>query len=157
MTAAVAVDSGDEVAATGSMSVALRAVAGAYVVAALLIAGTLTLAGDADWWRGFLAASVITLMASAATVPIIAWGMRVAGTRPDLTGGAFFASAGVRAVIVLGAASLAVFQGGYPKMPTMLLVVPYYFALLAAETVVLVRPLWKSGGGKSDATGIKHD
>lgn len=157
---AMAVDSGEAVMPAGRgrghTSAVVRAVAVACVVTALLVAGVLVLSGTGDWWRGFAAATVATLMACVATVPIIAWGMRVAPARPELATGAFFIAAGSRALIALGAAMLAVHQGGYPKTQTLLLVVPYYFALLAAETVVLVRLLWKSGA-PAKPTEEKHD
>ena len=145
----------------GPTSAVVRAVALAYVVAAALTAGGVALmGGNANWWHAFAAATIATLMASIATIPIIAWGMRVAPARPELATGAFFASAAVRALIALGAASLAVYRGGYPKAPTLLLVVPYYFALLAAETVCLVRILWTRGPratSKITTTEEKHD
>jgi hypothetical protein len=164
---AMAVDSGEAVMPAGptaapTLKVA-RAVVIAYVITACLVAGALALMGDADWWRAFVAATLATLMASLATIPIIAWGMRVGPARPELATGAFFAAAAVRAAIALGAALLAVYRGGYPKTPTLLLVVPYYFALLAAETVVLVRLLWKSSPPptpttpSSKTTEPKHD
>ncbi|MEA2708438.1 MAG: hypothetical protein QOF78_1039 [Phycisphaerales bacterium] len=153
---AMAVDSQPQTMPRATTAAAVRAVAFAYLVTSLLLLGILTLVGRADWWRGFAAATVATLMASVATIPIIAWAMRAAHTRADLAGGAFLVTAGVRGLIALGAALLAVRAGGYPKTPTLLLVVPYYFALLAAETVVLVRLLWKSGP-PSKTTEAKHD
>ena len=160
---AMAVENGDDLvpAATATpTSAAVRAVACAFALIALLLLGVVTLIGSAEWWRGLAAATVVTLMASIATIPIIAFAMRVAPTRPDLAGGAFLAAAGVRAGIALGAALLAVRQGGYPKTPTLLLLVPYYFALLFAETYVLARLLWKSGPAKADdatKTEPNHD
>jgi hypothetical protein len=157
---AMAVDSGDDREPAGTLLAAARAVASACVVTALLLLGVLTLLGSAEWWRGFVPATVAALMAAVATLPVIAWGMRVAASRPELAAGAFFAAAGLRALIALGAAMLAVRHGGYPKTPTLLLVVPYYFALLSAETFVLVRLLWKSGpaaGPRHDSTDTKHD
>jgi hypothetical protein len=157
---AMAVDSGDSVMPAGATAAVVRAVAAAYVIAALLIAGGVALiGGSADWWHGFAAATIATMMATIATIPIIAWAMRVGRARPDLSAGAFFAAAGVRAIIALGAGLLAIHRGGYPKTQTLLLVVPYYLALLAAETFVLVRLLWKTGGGGSSSkpTEEKHD
>ena len=153
---AMAVDSGEAVMPAATTSVAVRAVASAFVVTALLLLGILVLIGDANLWRGFAAATVATLLAGVVTVPILAWGMRVGPARPDLAAGAFMITAGVRAVVALGVAGLAVAQGGYPKTQTLLLVVPYYFALLAAETFVLVRLLWKSGPS-TKTTEDRHD
>ena len=42
----------------------------------------------------------------------------------------------------LGGGMLAVYGGGYPLRATLLLVVLYYFAALAAEAAVLGRALW---------------
>jgi hypothetical protein len=165
---AMAVDSTGAIMPAGPTSaptlLVARAVALGFVIAAALTAGGIALmGGGADWWHAFAAATIATLMASIVTIPIIAWGMRVAPARPELATGAFFASSAARAIISLGAAYLAVYRGGYPKTPTLLLVVPYYFALLGAETFVLVRLLWKSGApqaGKSTeekSTEEKHD
>ncbi|MEO6437208.1 MAG: hypothetical protein ABIP55_15815 [Tepidisphaeraceae bacterium] len=140
----------------GAARPAICAVACAYALTSLLIAGALLLVNDAAWWRGFVAASIATLMACVATVPVIAWAMRLASSRADLAAAAFFATAGLRAGIALGAAALAVYAGAYPKTPTMLLVVPYYFAILAVETILLVRLLWKSGGNAGPGTEKNH-
>ena len=141
--------------------VAARAVAAAFVVTALLLLGALALLNDAAWWRGLAAATVATLMAAVATIPIIAWGMRVAPQRPELAAAAFFIATAARAVVTLGAAMLAIKLGGYPKTPTLLLVIPFYFALLAAETVCLARLLWTRGPqnapSKPTTTDEKHD
>jgi hypothetical protein len=134
----------------------MRAVGFAWVMTALLLAGVLLLLGRADWWRGGAAATIATAMASIASLPIIILAMRFGKTRPDLAAGAFFAAAAVRAGITLGAAMLAVRLGGYPKTPTLLMVVPYYFALLAAETFVLARSLWTSGRTAQAKTEEKH-
>lgn len=135
----------------------IRAVALACVLCAVLVACALTLVGRADWWRGFAAATVVTVMATVASVPIIAWSLRVGAQRADLATAAFFVAAAVRAGVSLGAALVAVRAGDYPKAPTLLLVVPYYFALLAAETFVLVRVLWTSTGAaaKPQATSAQ--
>jgi hypothetical protein len=146
--------------AATSIVVAARAVAAAFIVTALLLLGALALLNDAAWWRGLAAATVATLMAAVATIPIIAWGMRVAPARPELSAAAFFIAAGTRAVVTLGAAMLAIKLGGYPKTPTLLLVVPYYLTLLAAETVCLVRLLWTRAlqpPSKPTTTEEKHD
>jgi hypothetical protein len=138
--------------------VAARAVAAAFIVTALLLIGALSLLNDAAWWRGLGAATVATLMAAVATIPIIAWGMRVAPARPELSAAAFFIAAGARAIVTLSAAMLAIKFGGYPKTPTALLVLPYYFALLAAETICLARILWtRAPQPKGTTTEEKHD
>ena len=156
----VAVDSiEDWMQPTNTIGAVVRAVAIAFAVTGLLIAGAVTLAGSTDWWRGLLGATVATLMASVATIPIIVWSTRFAATRPDLAAGGALAAAGVRALIALGAAMLAVKQGGYPKLPTLLLVVPYYFALLSAETFILARLMWtaRTSGSESAPTEDQHE
>jgi len=151
----------DAVPTATSTIVAARAVAAAFVITALLLLGALALMNDATWWRGLAAATVATLMAAVATIPIIAWGMRVAPARPELSAAAFFIATAARAVVTLGAAMLAIKFGGYPKTQTLLLVVPYYFALLAAETVCLARLLWtrvpRTPHPKPTTTEEKHD
>jgi hypothetical protein len=149
--------------ATPTFLVAARAVASAFVVTALLLLGAIALMNDAAWWRGLAAATVATLMAAVATVPIIAWGMRVAPARPELSAAAFFIATATRAVVTFAAAMLAIRLGGYPKTPTLLLIVPYYFAILAAETVCLARLLWTraprgpQAPAKPTTTEEKHD
>ena len=57
---------------------------------------------------------------------------------------------------MLAGALLLVKLGDYPPAPTLALCVPFYFALLAAETVALARLFWNSasgGGRKSSPTG----
>lgn len=140
------------------------AVSAALAFTAVLLAGVLVLVGRAEWWRGALAATVVSLLASLASVPIIAWALRRAEARPDLSGVAFLVAAAVRAGVSLGAGLLAVRAGGYPKQATLLLIVPYYFALLAAETAVLARRLWttpsapaaRAEGGAAPAAPTEH-
>ena len=97
---AMAMDGGEtEAAKPGAL---VRAVALAFVVTGMLVAGALLLVGRADWWRGFAAATIVSLMAGVATVPIIAWALRIGASRPDLAAGAFFVAAAVRAGVALG-------------------------------------------------------
>ena len=133
----------DETAGTAAL---VRTVGAALLAAAAVLSAVLFLANRPDWWRGFAAASVVSVLASAASVPVVAWGMRQGRSRPELSASAFLVGAAVRAGVSLGGAAVAFKLGGYPKEATLLLVVPFYFALLAAETYVMARSLWKAGG-----------
>jgi hypothetical protein len=46
-----------------------------------------------------------------------------------------------RALVSLGGAVAAVLLGGYPRGATLVMVVPYYFSILAAETFAVARVL----------------
>jgi hypothetical protein len=127
----------------------IRGVVIAYVIAALVLVAILLLAVRADWWRAFAAASVVNIAAAATSVPVVAWGLRHGLRRPEILTGAYMAAMFVRAVISLGGAAAAIMLGGYPKSATLLMVVPYYLSILAAETLVVARLLLKSDAGRS--------
>jgi hypothetical protein len=91
------------------------------------------------WWRGWIAATVIGVLAAAFSLLPLLWGMR---RRPGKAVMGFFVAGGLRAVVALGGGLLAVHVGGYPPRATLLLVVAYYFAALAVEATVLGRSLW---------------
>ncbi len=116
---------------------------------ALALAGTtgvlcilLVLADHAAWWRGLTAAALASVLSAAATLPPLIWGAR----RPtNQRVAAFFGAMGLRAVISLGACLFAIGAGGYPAAPTLLLMIVYYFAILAVETHFAARSLWNAG------------
>lgn len=119
-----------------------RTVATAFVVAGVVLAGFLVLINRAEWWRGFVAAAVVSAIAAGfALLPVI-WGLR-----RDLHKAAagFLAGIGLRMLISLGGCSLAVLAGGYPAVPTMLLMMAFYIAILSAETWLLASALWPAG------------
>jgi hypothetical protein len=122
-----------------------RAVAIALVVAALALLGVVSLAAKADWWRGYAAATVVSVLGAAASIPVVAWGLRSVLKRPEIVAGTYFASMFARAAIMLGGAVAAILLGGYPKSPTLLMVMPYYLSVLAAETFVVSRLMLKAG------------
>jgi hypothetical protein len=118
-----------------------RAVVTALIVAALAMVAVLLLAARAEWWKAFAAASVCSVAAAAASVPVVALGLRHGPRRPELVMAACLSAMFTRAVISLGGVVAAVLLGGYPKAATLLMVVPYYFSILAAETFAVARLL----------------
>jgi hypothetical protein len=118
-----------------------RAVLTAMIVAALAMIAVLLLAARADWWKAFAAASVCSAAAAAASVPVVVFGLRHGPRQPELVMGSCLAAMFTRAVISLGGAVAAVLLGGYPRAATLVMVVPYYFSILAAETFAVARLL----------------
>lgn len=119
----------------------LAVVALALLATAAVLAGVLTLVNRADWWRGFAAASIASLLgAAAAVVPVL---LTLRRSMQALVAG-HFASALLRAAVSLGACLLAVHAGDWPRRPTLLLMVPYYFAGMAAEATLVGRHLWNA-------------
>jgi hypothetical protein len=114
-------------------------IAGAFVIAAALLACLLVLVNRADWWRGMIPASVVSAIAAAVSLLPVMWGLR-----RDLHKAAagFLAGIGVRMGISLGGCTLAVLVGGYPAVPTMLLMMGFYITILAAETSAMSSALW---------------
>ncbi len=116
-------------------------VAAALVATAALLAGVLALSNDASWWRGYLAAAVVSILAAAASLPPLVWGLRQSLTNAVA---AYFLAAAIRATISLGGCALAVLKGNYPRTATMLLMVAFYFAVLAIESITVGRALWSA-------------
>jgi hypothetical protein len=111
-----AVDSGK---LTRSMLIALI---GAVAACSLL----LLLINRPESWRGLLAACVaVRQEAQTAAMGILAAG-------------------GVRLIVAASACVVAVAVGGFPPADTLILLIPLYLAVLAAEAVVLYRALWKA-------------
>ena len=121
----------------------IRSTALALLGAAAALALVLVLVNRLDWWKGMLAAAVVTILSAAASVPPLVWGLR-RGVYHATAGS--FAAMGLRAVVALGGAVLAVKAGGYPAAPTMLLMVVFYFAVLAAESYVVGTRMWNMRG-----------
>lgn len=126
---------------TLSVSSLVRAVLIALLSAAALLVAILTLVNRPDWWRGLLAAGIVSALAAAASLPPLLWSWkrdmakRVAG---------YFTASGIRVIVSLGGCLLAIKAGGYPAAPTLLLMVVFYFAILAAETTCMAKVLWDS-------------
>ena len=115
----------------------------AMLGAAAALALVLVLVNRVEWWQGLLAAGIVTILSAAASVPPLVWGLR-RGVYHATAGS--FAAMGLRAVVALGGAVLAVKAGGYPAAPTMLLMVVFYFAVLAAESYVVGTRVWHMKG-----------
>ena len=115
----------------------------AMLGAAAGLALVLVLVNRVEWWQGLLAAGIVTILSAAASVPPLVWGLR-RGVYHATAGS--FAAMGLRAVVALGGAVLAVKAGGYPAAPTMLLMVVFYFAVLAAESYVVGTRVWHMKG-----------
>jgi hypothetical protein len=113
-------------------------VVGATLAAAVVLAMVVFLVARPDWWRGYAAATVCTVLAAGASLVPLWVGVR--GTAPQLVQMFMIATAS-RAAVAVGLSALAVGVGHYPTIPTFALLLPYYLALLAAETSCLARGL----------------
>lgn len=113
--------------------------AGALAVAAGILACLLVLINKPDWWRGFLAAGVVSVLATAISLVPLLWGLK-----RDLHKAAagFLAATGLRMMISLGGCTLAVLVGGFSAVPTMLLMMGFYLTVLAAEVLLLSSAIW---------------
>jgi hypothetical protein len=115
-------------------------VAGAVVATAVVLAGVLMLVRDESWWRGYMAAMVITAVAAIASLPPLVWGVRDGGLTRAVA--CYFVSAGVRLIVCLGGCAMAVRKADYPRLPTLLMLMAFYFVLLAVESASLAKALW---------------
>ena len=138
---------------TEALRAMIRCVAIAMLSAAAPMALVLGLVARADWWLGFSAASVLSVLAAGASIAVLRIGMGF-GIGGAIAG--HFGGVAVRLLIVLGGGMLMVAAGGYPAAPTLGLAVPYYFATLAGEIVALAkvfRPTYVAEvGGHSTAS-----
>ena len=108
------------------------------VATAIFLAAAVFLVARPDWWRGYAAASVATVIAAAASLVPLWIGVRSTPQQFILM---VMASSAARALFAIGLAALAVGVGRYPAVSTLLLLVPYYLALLAVETACLAKGL----------------
>ena len=112
----------------------------------LLVAGSAAVVigfrGSGSWWHGWVAALVISVLATCASLAAVAPGI-LAGAQAAAYG--YLAGAVVRMLVALVAciAAVAVFRA--PPIPTLLLVVPLYFGQVAAEALILGRAFWARG------------
>lgn len=120
----------------GATRALVRCIAIAMIGTAVIVAAVLALLGRADWWQGFAAASVLSVLAAGASIAALRVGLGF-----GITGaiGGHFAGMGLRFLIVLGGGLILLWAGEYPALPTLALAVPYYLATLAAEVVAMAR------------------
>jgi hypothetical protein len=117
------------------------------VIGALLLSIATTIAiiallDAADWWRGLVAASVASIFAAGLSLVPLLWGVK---RNLNATVAGYFVAMAVRPVVSLGIASIAVFAGHYPSMPTLLLTAIFYIAVLAVEALVVAGAAWSLG------------
>ena len=123
---------------TGGLRSLVLAVLGCIAGTAVVLAAVLFVVNRADWWRGYAAASIAAFLAAGASLVPLAVGVRRGGPAVVQM---FMASTALRGVVAMGICALAVGVGGYPLIPTLALIIPYYLALLAIETACLSRGL----------------
>jgi hypothetical protein len=121
----------------------VRGVAVAFVVTLAALCGVLVLVDSAQWWRGLLAGAAVSLLAAGMSLPPLMWGLR---RGVDKAAAGYFIAMGARSAVSLGGCLVAVMIGGYPATPTLLLMVVFYFVLLAVETTFVARALWTAKG-----------
>ena len=126
-------------------------VACAWVATAAVLGGVTLMAGRVEWWPALAAAGVAGGLSAAVAVPLLAWGMRRVEADPSPDGlsaaaGAALLATGLRTTVAVAAAAAMVRFGGFPQHATLLMLVPFYFTLLAAECFALGRTLWKVDG-----------
>ena len=131
-----------ENAATGAamrilVPVAIRVV-GAVLIAAAATALLTAFAGHPGWWRGWTAALVVSLAAALLSLVPVAAGILV-GVQGMAYG--YLAGAFVRVLSSIGGGVAAVWIFRTPPTPTLLLIVPLFFAQLLAESISLMRAL----------------
>lgn len=115
------------------------AVVAALVITAMSVAVLLTLVQKPAWSRGLVAAGVVSTLASALSLIPLLWGVK-RSLNAAVAG--YFLAMGIRLAVSLGGAMLAVYAGGYPQAPTLLLMAVFYIAVLAAESLVIALAAW---------------
>ena len=117
----------------------ILATAGGLILAAGGSAALLALINQPDWWRGLLAAGVVSTLASAFSLLPLLWGIK-RSLNAAVAG--YFVAMGVRIMVSLGGCLLAILAGGYPKTSTLLLMAVFYVVVLAAESLVVAAATW---------------
>lgn len=112
---------------------------GTFVFTAICLSGLLVLVNRRDWWVGFLAASVVSILSAAISLVPLVWGLRGGMSRAPA---GFLAATALRFIVSMGGCLIAVLAGGYPGVPTLVLMLCFYMALLGAEVFSLANTMW---------------
>ena len=122
--------------ATSSRRGLVRAVVMTIVGTAAALACIVFLVGRHDWWTGYAAATVSSALAAGLSlIPLLkALNKGFSALVPGV-----MAATGIRTLVAVGGCILAVMAGHYPPVPTLMLMLPYYLALLGVETAFLVK------------------
>jgi hypothetical protein len=116
-------------------------VLGAVLTAAGATALMIVVVHRPDWWSGWAAALVVSLAAALLSMGPVAAGMFIS-TQTMAFG--FLAGAFIRMLVSISGALAAVWVLRTPPAPTLLLMLPLFFAGLAAECFVLSRAIGRS-------------
>jgi hypothetical protein len=132
----------------------VRAMVAALAVAAGSTAALLALIGRPDWWRGLIAATVVSALALGLSLVPLLWGLR-RSLNAAVAG--YFLAMGVRMGVSLGGCLLVIMAGGYPADATLLLMAVLYAAVLLAEAAVMAVAMWSSGGPAKSVPPTRAD
>lgn len=114
-------------------------VCAAEVATAVLSAGVIVAGGHRAWWSAWAAALIVNVLAAVVSLAPLAPGLFAGGR---LAAYGYLVGAAIRVLVVLAGGMMAVMVVRTPAAPTLLLLVPFYFAQLLAEAVVLSRAFW---------------
>lgn len=110
-----------------------------WIAATLLIAAGpmlgLVMSAHANWMHAFLAATIVSILSAAASMTLIAFGLRDSRLLPTAAMGATL----IRATFSLGGGVVAILLLGVDAPPTLLMILGYYLAVLVAECAILFR------------------
>lgn len=114
----------------------LKWTAVALIVTGGVLSGLMVIVDRVEWWRGFIGASVIAFPAAALGLfPLLLVAAR--GTAAQISFG-FLAGTFLRVIAAFSLLLVATSLYGMPKLPTAVLTMVYYFAVLGVEVGVLV-------------------
>lgn len=116
---------------------------GALVLAALMLGAAATalliiVMRQPTWWRGWWAALAVSSTAAVFSLAPVAAGLSI-GIQGAAYG--YLAGAFIRVLVSISGALAAIWVFHVPPTPTLLLMVPLYFAQLLAESISLSRAL----------------
>lgn len=114
-------------------------VVGAVLITGGLTAGGIMILGARAWWSGWVAALLISLIASVISIAPLLLGI-CGGIQTAIAG--FFAGMILRMLLMLGGAIAAIWVWHTPAKSTLLLAAPFYLAQLIAECAMLARAFW---------------